>query len=845
MHECATCHREFSTKGTLTRHEQSHQKTRQYICTQCNVTFYRRDLLTRHMRMHGDTEVNGVVGRDRLRSRTACDACRHARTKCDSQCPCGRCQKRGLSCSFTPTLGRVSTDRDVEAQSSFGRYYAMATDTLHDSGLNSADALGTPQQPDHTGNLNPQLMSMDMALDTPETALGFDAFSPNTIAWPWLHEDIFLQTGFNLDWYDLPNSFTEVNGAAADTWTPPSQQPQSMSDVAELGNNHRAANFLTASHPGHSEQQAVDSTPCGESREALVEMLVENASKWREQTSDYTSAQKKLSVYHAELALSATQLQAVFGLESHAESLDPSDHCLHYFVKLYLEHFWPLWPLFPKYQWKDRSFHPLLYLTMASIGAMYGGKRAGAFGALLHESLRAALLRPFFDYDNSDRELLPLGQARSLTQAAALYFGQKRAFSYAQHIGALLVAQGRKMNIFSRQTPMAAAEHGHRSDAHLLNSWLRKESSKRLAFAILRLEMYTSSLHSTRPLISAEEMDIELPCSRFLWYSEFKSSQSFISAIQQEDSMRTSRPLFSDLVRILHDPEEKLPHIDMLDQELMMNAMQEYVWRACAARDSLERMIPTTPVFQLDLDNGIDEVGCVAGIRQHIATPKNSFTDAHLVRHIRAMSSIRRKDTVVATALRKWHESCLTSEVPSAVADRSSLLSCLLMYHMNFLQLHAPVELIHIICHLPLSTHMTTHEALSKVRLWSTSKRSPVAVQHAISIFKLLKHEAHKELSARAHFNFLTMIGLYHSAALLWVYAGVAGHGIVDEDAVMSVTNLELDCIDHRISISSTTLPSLMEAFVTLFHEINPAWAPRSSFCAAVQRLSQLNFPKD
>jgi hypothetical protein len=125
-----------------------------------------------------------------------------------------------------------------------------------------------------------------------------------------------------------------------------------------------------------------------------------------------------------------------------------------------LKHFAPLWPLLGMQNFDMDLLHPLLYLTLSSIGAMYSGLKECHFGQMMHECVRKKLLAVAFEIEDLDDDFLWLGQARLLTQVAALYFGQKRAFSYAQHLGSVLAAQARRMDLFSAQAQQNSCLQG-------------------------------------------------------------------------------------------------------------------------------------------------------------------------------------------------------------------------------------------------------------------------------------------------------------------------------------------------------------------------------------------------
>ena len=265
------------------------------------------------------------------------------------------------------------------------------------------------------------------------------------------------------------------------------------------------------------------------------------------------------------------RIQNAFQLSS-LQDLDQSKpHYLDYFVQLYQNNFFHLWPFLPRHTFDPNRLHPVLYLALGTIGSMYGGNHSSQYGSLMHEHLREFLAQSLFDFQVTDDDCVSLAIARSLTQVAALYFGHNRAFSYAQHLGSILIAQARRMDLFSPPRlqnvllPIPDLDSDSSTNAEWLSRWVHAETRKRLAYAILRLEVYTSLLLNTRPLLSSEEMQLELPCSLFLWLTKFPSDSHFVAAIHQDAaSNNREKVLFCDNVRLVMDRNEHPPSFGVI-----------------------------------------------------------------------------------------------------------------------------------------------------------------------------------------------------------------------------------------------------------------------------------------
>lgn len=665
---------------------------------------------------------------------------------------------------------------------------------------------------------------------------------PDVLAWPWLHENLFLQGDMNLDWYEI-SARTEQAEAVdiAGTYSSVPAVPQDGLDTEQL--HHVNGGRLPSSHV--SGDVGCDDT----NRAKYVEEVVKIASQISQEGAFQGQPSQQRILFLRDVARLYGQLEKLFDLPATdgCQDIESRTVCsFQSFLLLYKNHFWPLWPFTPRYSFDHDEFDPLLYLAMVSIGSMYGGRQSSRFGSVLHECLRDELINPLLDINVPRQSLLPLGQARSLTQAAALYFGQKKAFSYAQHLSGVLIAQARKMEIFT--TSLGETELWSRSqDAGLLvSNWINIESRKRLAFASLRLEMYTSVLHSTRPLVSGEEIELNLPCSHSLWSSSFTSEEAFAAAIRQECNTSSMDVLYTDLLSISLDNSEKLPHLSMLHLEILMNGLQEKIWSACNSKNVLERLSnEETTELRLSIDDGINNNRQIAEPLEtlpsmEISVPSSLIQslDAHLVWGSRRMNSIRADLRIVVSTLRKVRTAVLDitrMQYPRqgmSQADRSSLLSCLLMFHLAFLQLNCPLTLIHQVCHNQLATPRSKLDSVTKrVGEWIHSSEAFAALKHAVSIFQLLESETEKPLDTRASVNFLTMTGLYHSAALVWTYT---------QPDLNTIQAPHTDSIQGNVrpreTVLTTELPRMPE-FEKVLHDINPAWASRSSFAVALAGL--------
>jgi hypothetical protein len=535
-------------------------------------------------------------------------------------------------------------------------------------------------------------------------------------------------------------------------------------------------------------------------------------------------------------------------------------HCLDHLVHLYWENFWALWPMISAYSFDTNNINPVLYLAISSIGAMYGGSKASHFGVLLHEALREMLCEPLLSSDESDSSLLSLAQARLLTQVAALYFGQKRAFSAAQHLGSVLVAQTRRMDLYSTSRHQRELSHVPTStqespeNSRWLARWLLSESRKRLAYGILRAEVYTSVLLNARPMLCAEEIALELPCSNYLWLTRFSSDSHFIAAIRQDATSNMSEGLpFSDVVKIIMERNEITFPLSVVSQELLIFGLQEHVWRTCHDPDMLHRLtgagsdsneiydgLEGSPYIQ---DRPASSRTAPPHRNRSLSMNAGAYSlESRLTNRSRQMVGLRNDHKTTASALYNWRQLLTARHRELTRSERTSLMSGLLLFHISFLRMFAPIEKLHHISYRIGSSTGPEGEIVRAVWSWSQSEHAKIAVEHACIIWSLLFQECSQEEDTRAWFNFLALLGLHHSSVVIWTFSGTHTGDPSEGDSPAMTLGVAGDA-ENKLPVILGMSRDLMTMFVRLYSYISPAWSVRSSFSAAAVRLANSEFP--
>ncbi|KAJ6282729.1 hypothetical protein J3E71DRAFT_380240, partial [Bipolaris maydis] len=860
MYTCTICNRTYRNQNSLTRHSHSHRNTGKHKCRACGVVFYRRDLLTRHVKLHPDQARTIDASRDttgagdsghcptRKRCHTACLRCRELRTRCNGQLPCTACQKNHAQCEYSRYSSRLShlardSDQPDDAQN------ALVPEPSQDPANEAATSLSSPPcaprtresargtQPQNRGeyleqshstlletaipNVNYFDMPLSQHTDTNFANMG-DTSMTDLVSWPWLHENLFLPTDVAM--WDSTYFQEADSGPSLPAFLPSSLQAHIVNTENDNPNTH---------YEGH-----VTLTP-KTSQYRVIQDMVTYACGNSSQPSSETN--RTMFWQHA-----STQIAAAF------ELLEPQEQgsrpALFRFYESYGEHFGPLWPLLSPRNLDIDALHPLLFLVLTSIGAMYCGENACNYGAMAHASIRRTLTMPL-ELEDDDQDFIWLAQARLLTQVTALYFGQSKAFTYAHHLGALLVAQARRMDLFSSKPSGFLLRKFHQmegvaSDDDRLSVWLQLEARRRLAFGIFRVDTYTSVLLHTKPLVSLEEIDLQLPMCDSVWRSDQMPASLCLQMIKFDQT--PGRHLWaSDIYRIAMDQHESLPPLDPVGQELLLFGLQYPIWRFSKDQELFTRLVGSdeflaniaSPAQSLESPNMNASPSSMHRPRQ----PSRGAIDAEahqLDSATRSMEDLMHERKQLNSALEKWERNlALVKTFVRTNLDRSILMSCLLLFHLGFLRLNAPLEELHQIQYRLADNRVVDDSTITAVRTWARSRKGRAVAERACSLRNIIARESKVPESRRVLFNLLAFIGLHHGAVILWAYSESRATGNPAEPqqsplVLESEDPIYVDTVDSRKILSS---------YVELYDRVSPAqW---SSFAKAADKLSSKKFP--
>ena len=368
-----------------------------------------------------------------------------------------------------------------------------------------------------------------------------------------------------------------------------------------------------------------------------------------------------------------------------------------------------------------------------------------------------------------------------------------------QHLGAILVAQARRLNLFQLPKPAlgrAKSSSDHATDSELLR-WRQMEARIRLAFGIVRADVFTSVLLNTRPLVSHDEVELPLPCSDSLWRNEDSlSKEEYLVSIRAERKS-SSQMLYCDLMKIFLERQESKPVLEAAGYELCLFGLQAAVWQFAHGQHVFERLTgvdwqnlsrsipsarPDRGTIGNDESSGVDSLsGLAADLGSSssrlglMAQASGTHLDQSLGdpdslgRVYRLMNDMKADRARVEGALESCFQGFLAvRRLASTTQHRETLMSTMLLLHMSYMQLNTPLQQLHHISYRAANNHTVNKEILKSVQAWARSDAASRAAQEATAICEMIHLEQKRPSERRARFNFLAFVSVHHAAVVLW-----------------------------------------------------------------------------
>lgn len=396
------------------------------------------------------------------------------------------------------------------------------------------------------------------------------------------------------------------------------------------------------------------------------------------------------------------------------------------------------------------------------------------------------------------------------------------------------------MNLF--QQPGITHATTMNSDAlqerNTLDSWRYVETRKRLAFGIMRADVYTSVLLNSRPLLSPEEINLTVPQSERLWHNEDKLTPREQLLTLRVESGLHNQILFSDLLRIMFERDERAPLSQSIGHELCLFGMQSALWRFSHDLDLFSRLSGDAWSTQRPPSRSTAaEEGSSANQDDPLELdPIGTMVSDNLGQVHRNMSDLHNDRDRVEQALAKWHESFQSSRKSAGFTkDRDSLMSSLLLWNISHMKLHAPLAQLHDISYRAGEKRAVSDGAVKQVRQWAETKNASMATEKALAICDLISRELSRTIDSRACFNFLAFGGLHHATVVLWTMSEIGGKG----DYSILAKARTSSCFASRLENGDTC--SLLLECSKLFKDLSSIGG--GSFGTAAEHLSKSQFP--
>ncbi|UZP38069.1 hypothetical protein NXS19_005885 [Fusarium pseudograminearum] len=607
--QCGQCPRNFKRQEHLRRHEKGHETHRRFECDICHKGFTRSDILNKHLAIHDHTAAPDPTRRDAVRPR-ACFECARARQKCSRSMPCQRCSIKSLSCAYPNSMDRQPTMPPLQPDST----PLVQSDSGVDLPSNMQSMPSNPHlpiSPQEEPDMRPSQYhenSRDTMMQQPQTfeydldpcdidwnfpinwlpynneietnycsILGLDenATSPRPLDPSYINNQPVTQTTANVFAMDnTPQTISTIASISQRSVAAASPQLSGTSDRTVPGDLY-ATSSNGARRPCTARSKQLFPPPGVESCKQLraisqdSRLQTENTD-WAFPDLDHINIQDVEGFGESTLteatyasiydSFENTCLESAIFRNEFTSSDFPPLAVLDYCIKLFFEHFNPIFPLVHP-TLTDLNADWILALAICAIGSQYSATEdIDACVRPLHEFLRRALVVRL-QLENSAMNLA-LAQALVLNQVGLLYYGTSefRRNDY-QRVGDLQSVINLYWNS-QLDSDTNTLPNQHESNVHeAWKTWVEGETLRRLSYFIWLLDRMGCYFFTDHHAVTFDVQEITLPRDD-LWsqtcssdwsqrYRRVEENPSLSSAVSTIFRDRTAKSDLGEFSRIL------------------------------------------------------------------------------------------------------------------------------------------------------------------------------------------------------------------------------------------------------------------------------------------------------
>ncbi|KAK1954566.1 hypothetical protein LY78DRAFT_664265 [Colletotrichum sublineola] len=599
MLQCPFCNRDFRRSEHLDRHLLRHIGARPFSCSDCGTDFARRDTLLRHTRSHAraDPALTDRRGRSRRDCvARACRACAESKQKCDGKDPCKRCERKKRRCVYVADQRRSANRLDgpslLPSPPSASSHQEPAP-AIADQASEMAEVLPPLPRlslPSDLAMLNKGAQVIGGSCDAASAHLS-SAEHQFSLVWPLtLPNEGFLEAPdpsqcpltnwplYSTDWShvlsgaagfvgDGNNSVPSSNGTGTEEMqdgyldrTASSSSPSS-SELAykpsarapnPLFTTKQALDTVAADPPrsvepwpfrratAHQAQRQQLTTGRGPAEACdTLGRVAGDSLTWKVEDYQHVPPLGQ-ETYNVMCAHFAT-LNADNGFhKAFTDELFPSYEVAAAFIQAYFEHFQPIFPLIHQPTFDPRKAPWVLTLAVAVIGSRYSVLVTESAVLYLNEFLRRAI--SFWNERacaSDPSSQLCLDQATVLNQIGMMFSGDMAMCEHAQMNMSSVALISKKAGRHSKHQPSGAQAAYPPDASRAWESWVRAESTRRLAYFSWLLDCQMALHFDLLPTLSIDLLQIPMPSDEPLWVAD--SGESWMSEFAMASSkLKTS-----------------------------------------------------------------------------------------------------------------------------------------------------------------------------------------------------------------------------------------------------------------------------------------------------------------